>query len=187
MPTDGSRVCPAGLAGALAAGPRKWLQSPERILSPYVREGMTVLDVGCGPGFFTLPLARMVGPAGKVVAVDLQDAMLQKLSANLRGTGLEERVQIVKCDSGDLRIPGGIDLALAFYMVHEVPDQERFFRQLRAALKPDAAVLLVEPKLFHVSREEFQATAALAGKTGFQVQPGPRLRFSWSAVLRNAA
>jgi len=187
MRRDGNRVCPAALAGVLSIGLRRWTQSPEKILAPYVREGMTVLDAGCGPGFFTVPMARMVGPAGRVIAVDLQDAMLERLGANLVGTGLAERVRRVKCEPADLSIPAGIDFALAFWMVHEVPDQERFFRQLKSALKAGAKVLVVEPKLFHVSREEFQATTALAGRAGFQVHPGPRLRFSWSAVLIAAA
>ena len=80
-----------------------------------------------------------------------------------------------------------IDFALAFWMVHEVPGKESFFRQLKAVLKENAPLLLVEPKLFHVSRTEFQATLALAERAGFESRPGPRLRFCWSAVLVNAA
>ncbi len=144
---------------------------------------MTVLDAGCGPGFFTVPMARMVGHTGRVIAADLQDEMLEKLGSRLLGTGLEERVHMVKCDSGDLHVPAGIDFALAFWLVHEVPDQERFFRQLRAALRPEGRVLLAEPKLFHVSREEFQTTVAAAGRAGFRSATGPRVPFSWSAVL----
>jgi ubiquinone/menaquinone biosynthesis C-methylase UbiE len=180
-------VCPAEVTGALTVGLRKRLQSPEKILSPFLKEGMTVLDVGCGPGFFTVPAARMGGKTGRVVAVDLQEAMLRILVANLQRTCLEERVLPVKCESHDLSIPGGNELALVFYMVHEVPDKDRFFRQLKAALNPDAQVLLFEPKRFHVSREEFQATAAAAERAGFQAHPGPRLPFSWSAVLTKAA
>ena len=187
MRRDRNGVCPAERAGVLTTGLRKWLQAPEKILSPYVRDGMVALDVGCGLGFFTVPMARMVGKTGKVIAVDLQHAMLQKLSVSLQGTGLEERVRLVKCESDNLNTPAGVDFALAFWLVHEVPDKARLFRQLKAALNQNAQVLLVEPKLFHVSRAEFQATAALAENSGFQVHPGPRLRFSWSAVLTNAA
>jgi ubiquinone/menaquinone biosynthesis C-methylase UbiE len=143
---------------------------------------MTVLDAGCGPGFFTVPLARMVGKTGKVIAADLQHAMLQRLRANLQRTGLEERVRLVKCESDDLNIPAGVDFVLAFWMVHEVPDKARFVRQLKAALNQNAQVLLVEPKLFHVSRAEFQATTEVARQTGIEVGMGPRLRFNWSAV-----
>lgn len=187
MRRDRNSVCPVERAGALTIGLRRWLQSPEKILSRYIREGMTVLDVGCGPGYFTVPMARMVGKTGRVIAVDLQDAMLQKLDAGLQGTGLEERVLPVKCEADDLNAPAGIDFALAFWMVHEVPDKVRFFRQLKAVLNQNAQVLLAEPKMFHVSHEEFQATTAIAEQAGFQVAPGPRVRFSWSAILINVA
>lgn len=72
-------------------------------------------------------------------------------------------------------------------MVHEVPDQERFFGELKAILSETGRILVVEPKLFHVSRKDFEATTALAEHFGFAVSTGPRLWFSWSAVLENPA
>ncbi len=146
---------------------------------------MTVLDIGCGPGFFSIEMAGMVGTTGKVIAADLQDGMLQRLRTKIRGTGLEKRIRLVKCDQEEINISEKIDFGLAFYMVHEVPNKQSFFKQLKAVLKENAQVLLVEPKLFHVSRKEFQATAALAEQAGFAVSPGPRLLLSWSAVLHN--
>ena len=58
---------------------RRLLQNPRKILSPFIKEGMTVLDLGCGPGFFSLDMAHMVGSAGRAIAVDLQQGMLIKL------------------------------------------------------------------------------------------------------------
>ncbi len=55
---------------------RKIFQDPDKIVGPYVRPGMTVMDIGCGPGFFTLAMARMAGPEGRVIAVDMQQEML---------------------------------------------------------------------------------------------------------------
>ncbi len=185
MRRERNRVCPVELAGTLTSRARRWLQDPQKILSPFVQEGMTVLDIGCGPGFFTIPLARMVGRSGTVVAADLQDGMLERLRDRIRGTELESRVVLAKCTGDKLPVTERIDFGLAFWMVHEVPDKESFFRQLKAVLKEDAQVLLVEPKLFHVSRKEFIATTALAERAGFQVRPGPRLPLSWSAVLTN--
>jgi ubiquinone/menaquinone biosynthesis C-methylase UbiE len=66
-------VCPAERSGWLTSSFRRLLQNPERILRGLVQEGQAAVDLGCGPGFFTLPLAQMVGPSGRVMAV-LQDA-----------------------------------------------------------------------------------------------------------------
>ncbi|MFY9643515.1 MAG: hypothetical protein WCD20_15720 [Rhodomicrobium sp.] len=65
------RVCPWWMGYLLASPIRKWWQDPARILSPYVRAGMTVLEPGPGMGFFTLEIARLVGPSGRLVAVDV--------------------------------------------------------------------------------------------------------------------
>ena len=74
------RVCPWWIGYLLVSPIRKWLgQDPVEILSPYVREGMTVLEPGPGMGFFTIPLARLVGSSGRVIAVDMQPRMIQGL------------------------------------------------------------------------------------------------------------
>ncbi len=183
MPNERDRVCPVTHASALEGRIRRWWQPPRKILSPFVREGMTVLDVGCGPGFFSVEMAKMVGSGGKVISADLQDGMLQKLSDKVRGTELEARIVLVKCEEDTINVSDTVDFALAFYMVHEVPDKERFFRELRAVVDLGGRALLVEPRLFHVSRSDFEATAGIARDAGFSVDPGPRLSFSWSAIL----
>ena len=179
-----NRVCPVGLASPLEARIRRWLQDPRKILSPFVTEGMTVLDIGCGPGFFSIHMAGMVGRTGKVISADLQDGMLRRLGTRIRGTELEDRIQLVKCGRDRINVSQKIDFGLAFWMVHEVPDKLGFFRQLKAIMNEKARILLVEPKLFHVSREEFEATTSLAVDAGFVVGQGPRLLLCWAAVLR---
>jgi ubiquinone/menaquinone biosynthesis C-methylase UbiE len=186
MSTDKNRVCPVELAGALEGRIRRLLQNPDKILAPFVREGMTTLDVGCGPGFFSVELGRLVGPNGRVLAADLQQGMLDRLRRKIDGTALEQTIRTVKCENGNLNVSEMIDFGLAFWMVHEVPDKASFFRQLRAVLKDTGQILLVEPKLFHVSRSEFEATVGLARQAGFSVGAGPSLLLSWSAVLRIA-
>ena len=181
-----NRVCPVGLASPLEASIRRWLQDPRKILSPFVKEGMTVLDIGCGPGFFSIDLAGMVGWTGKVISADLQDGMLRKLSTRIRGTELEARIHLVKCERDTINVSQKIDFGLAFWMVHEVPDKLGFFQQLKAIMNDQARILMVEPTLFHVSRKEFEATTSLAEDAGLVVSPGPRLLLSWSAVLGNA-
>jgi ubiquinone/menaquinone biosynthesis C-methylase UbiE len=155
MENERNRVCPVELADSLDGRIRRWLQNPRRILSPFVKEGMTVLDVGCGPGFFSVELARLVGRNGKVVSADLQDGMLEKLRNKIRGTELEERITLVKCGKEEINVSEKIDFGLAFYMVHEVPSQEDFFNEIKSILKPNGQVFIVEPP-FHTSKTAFE-------------------------------
>ncbi len=183
MDQDRDRVCPVELAGSLDNRIRRWIHNPEKILAAYIREGMKVLDLGCGPGVFSIPMARMVGKRGMVISADLQDGMLQKLCDKIKGTELEKKIQLVKCDKDGINVYDQVDFILAFYMVHEVPDKFSLFKQLKAVLKDRGQLLLVEPKLFHVSQREFAATVKLAEKNGFKSSQGPQVRFSWSVIL----
>jgi ubiquinone/menaquinone biosynthesis C-methylase UbiE len=184
MNEDQNRVCPVELANSLDNKIRRWLQNPQKILSPYVKEGMKVLDVGCGPGFFSVELAKMVGAYGKVSSVDLQEGMLQKLRDKIYGTPLEQIIQLIKCEKDKVVIPEKVDFILAFYMVHEVPDKDRLFATLKNFLNERGEFLIVEPKLFHVSKKEFASTISKAVVAGFKAAEGPRLPFSFSSILR---
>jgi ubiquinone/menaquinone biosynthesis C-methylase UbiE len=186
MDNQRNRVCPVELANSLDSKIRKWLQNPQKILSPYVREGMTTLDIGCGPGFFSVELAKMVGRNGKVVSADLQDGMLQKLSNKIRGTELEERIKLIKCEKDKINVSEKIDFGLAFFMVHEIPNKESFFKELKSILNEKGQILIVEPKLFHVSKKDFEITTNIAENVGFIISRGPRLPLCWSAILKNA-
>jgi ubiquinone/menaquinone biosynthesis C-methylase UbiE len=187
MGTESDRVCPVELADSLDSRIRRWLQKPEKILAPFVTEGQTVLDVGCGPGFFSIELARLVGPNGRVIAADLQQGMLDKLAGKIKGTDLSARFRLVTCDQSSLNVTEQVDFILTFYMVHEVPDQAGFFRQLFPLLRETGKVLMVEPKMFHVSRAQFSDTIRQAEAAGFLSTEGPRLPMSWSAVLKKSA
>ena len=186
MDNDKNRVCPVELADSLDSKIRRWLQNPHKILTPYIKEGMTVLDVGCGPGFFSVEMAKMVGSNGKVIAIDLQEGMLQKLFNKIKGTELEKRIKLSKCEQNKINVTEKVDFILTFYMVHEVPDKNSFFKQLHNTLSDKGLFLLVEPKLFHVSRKEFESTIKLAENNGFERYQGPSLFASWSAILKKA-
>jgi len=179
-----NRVCPVERAGALDSGFRRWLQNPRKILGPYVREGMTVLDAGCGPGFFSVEMAAMVGPGGKVIAADLQEEMLDKLRAKVRGTPLEAVIKPVKCGKESLNVSERVDFALAFFVVHEITDKERFFSELKSILRETGRVLVAEPRPFHVSKTDFEATLRTAENAGFAFEPGPGLFLCHCAALR---
>ena len=179
-----NRVCPVEKAWGLEIGLRRWLQNPQKILAPYIAEGMTVLDIGCGPGFFAIEMARLVGPAGRVIAADLQEGMLEKVRRKIAGTELEPRMVLHRCAADRLGVAGPMDFALAFYMVHEVPDPAAFFRELAALLRPGGRMLIVEPA-FHVTGPEFAATLEIARAAGFVAEHGPRLLLSRAAILKN--
>ena len=185
MSGQGVRACPVALARGLDNGFRRWIQNPLRLLGPHVREGMTVLDFGCGPGFFTIDLARLVGPSGRVLAVDLQAGMLDIVRAKVQGTPLEARVVLHRCEPSGIGLSEPVDFALAFYMVHELPDQAAFFADVRPLLLPKGRLFVVEPPL-HVSRAAFEGTLRIARDAGFLVAARPRVSFSKAALLEPA-
>jgi len=182
------RVCPWWIGYLLASPLRRLQYNPTEILAPYVREGMTVLEPGPGMGFFTLELARLVGASGRVVAVDIQPKMLDRLKRRARAAGLLNRmdVRLAQSDSMGLAdLSGAVDFVLAFAMVHEVPSPGGFFAEVSKALKPAAGLLLVEPA-GHVKPAEFEAELASAAQAGLVPSGRPAIRRSLAASLKKS-
>lgn len=178
-------LCPAWAGGLLAHPLRRLWHPPEKLLSPHVRVGMTVLDVGPGMGFFSLPLARLVGAEGRVVCVDLQEEMLRGLERRARRAHLEERIELRRARPDSLDLPdweGRIDFALAFAVVHEMPDPRRFFGELARLLKPGGRCLLTEPR-GHVGEPEFAAELEGGRAVGLTATDRPRVVASHAALL----
>lgn len=178
-----NRVCPVELAGSLDSRFRRWVQNPRKILGPYIKEGMTVLDFGCGPGYFTIDIAQMVGRSGRVIAADLQAGMLWKLKDKIRGTGLEERVILHKCDEDCLNLAIKVDFVLAFYMIHEIPEPEGLLKEIASILRPAGQFLLVEPP-FHVSKKGFEQTIGKTLDAGFTPVQRPKIFLSKAVILK---
>jgi ubiquinone/menaquinone biosynthesis C-methylase UbiE len=160
---------------------RRLVQNPRATLAGFVKGGQTVVDVGCGAGYFSLALAEIVGPEGKVLALDIQDQMLAISRRRAERRGLGRRIEFRLCAPDGLGLTDPVDLVLAFWMVHEVSDQKAFLNEIRGFLKPEGALLIVEPKV-HVPEHRFQSTVDLARTTGFDVAPGPKVFFSRSIV-----
>lgn len=181
------RVCPWWIGYLLASPVRRWMAgNPENLLEPYVREGMTVLEPGPGMGFFTLPLARLVGPAGRVVAVDIQPKMLSSLQRRARKAGVQERLEmrLAKPESMELDdLKGAVDFVLAFAVVHEMPSAGAFFNEAATALKPGGVLFFAEPS-GHVNREKLRIELDAARKAGLELIGEPRVSRSRAAVLR---
>jgi 2-polyprenyl-3-methyl-5-hydroxy-6-metoxy-1,4-benzoquinol methylase len=181
-----SHVCPYWVGWWLASPIRRLVQDPKKILGPYVSEGMTVLDLGCALGFFSLEAARMVGPDGRVICVDVQQRMIEGLSRRAAKVGLLDRIETRVCRDRDLGIAdlnGTVDVALAFAVVHEVPDVTAFIRQIAETLAPQGILFLAEPK-GHVSVAEYDKTVLAARNLGLQITERPRVRRSRSSVFR---
>jgi ubiquinone/menaquinone biosynthesis C-methylase UbiE len=183
------RVCPWWLGYVLASPLRRLICNPNEILAPHVRAGMTVIEPGPGMGFFTLPLARMVGPKGRVVAVDIEPKMLESLRRRAGRAGLAERIETRVARAESLGLDGWeerADFALAFAMVHELPSAASFFQEIARALKPGAGLLLAEPA-GHIGQSEFDAELAAAGEAGLEEVGRPEIRRSLAVVLRKVS
>ena len=180
------RVCPWWLGYLLACPMRRWWQKPEELLAPYLREGMTVLEPGPGMGFFTLPMSRMIGPAGRIVVIDIQAKMLESLRRRASKAETSERIdtRLAQPDSlgiGDLK--DRVDFVLAFAVVHELPSPAVFFCEAAAAMKSGALMLFAEPA-GHVTPEKFQAELQAAREAGLEVTAQPAIRKNLAVVLR---
>jgi len=178
----GRHVCPWWFCFTFDNVFRRLFQNPEKILKPHVHPGETALDVGPGMGYFTIPLARLVGENGRVIAADIQERMLSALGKRARRSGLEQRITLQLSSPESLGITTKIDFILTFWMVHEVPDKQRFFAELVALMKENGRYLLVEPKL-HVRNTAFDETIHLAEQAGFSQLGSPAIAFSRSVLF----
>ncbi len=178
-------VCPWWLAYAFDHRLRRLFQRREKMFGPYLSPGMAAADIGCGLGFSALGLAELVGPEGKVLAVDVQEKMLKGLMRRAAGLGLEDRIRPHLARPHRLDLPLKLDFAVAFWMIHEVADKPRLLAELEAALKPGGRLMIVEPRL-HVSKKAFEATVRAAEATGLALQERPWVFFSQAVVLKKA-
>ena len=175
-------VCPWWLCFTFDNVFSKLIHDPYKILSPYIKEGDAVLDVGTGMGYFTIPMAKMAGANGRAIAADIQERMLLALKKRAQQAGVDKRV-IVHLSSPDaLCIKEQVNFILAFWMVHEVPDKKRFLNELFSALKDNGTFLLVEPGI-HVTKTNFAETVNLAVQAGFVVCAQPEIFLSRSVLL----
>jgi ubiquinone/menaquinone biosynthesis C-methylase UbiE len=161
---------------------RKLIHDPEKILRPYVAEGNTALDLGPGMGYFSIPLARMVGEEGKVIAADVQPEMLKVLQKRAKKAGVEHQMIPHLCKNDSLGLNTRVDFVLAFWMVHEVPDQLVFFKEIKSLLKPSGKFLLSEP-ILHVNQARYEETIKTAESVGFALEEKPKISLSRSALL----
>jgi SAM-dependent methyltransferase len=182
----GERVCPWWLGYLLASPLRRLLHNERKILAPYIRPGMTVLEPGPGMGFFTLELARLVGPSGEIIAVDVQPKMIAGLKRRAARAHLLDRIdaRLAERDSLGLNgLAGTVDFTLAFAVVHEMPSPGPFFADAAAASKPGARLLFVEPA-GHVTEDLFARELQAAAGAGFRVIDRPNIPRTHAVLLQ---
>jgi ubiquinone/menaquinone biosynthesis C-methylase UbiE len=175
-------VCPWWLCFTFDNPLRKLLHNPIAILSPYVHQGDTAIDIGPGMGYFTIPLAELVGSTGSVIAIDIQQKMLSALMARAQKKGVSDRIKTHLAGPDSIGFNKKADFVLAFWMVHEVPDQKKFFSEIRDLLKPDGLFLMVEP-VIHLSKKIFLREVETAKELGFVIKEYPNIRMSKSALF----
>jgi SAM-dependent methyltransferase len=182
LQSTNDRVCPWWMCYTFDNPLRRLIQDPERLLEPYVKPGMTAVDIGCGMGYFTMGAAKLAGPGGKVIAVDLQEQMLAALNRRALNAGLSDRIILRHCRPDRLGVEEIADFVLAFWMVHEVKDKPRFFGEIFSILKSDGRLLLVEPKL-HVTRNGFGRTVEVCRTAGFRLLGEPAVALSRTVLM----
>jgi SAM-dependent methyltransferase len=180
--TEQKLICPWQIVPLMDNFLRPLVHNPRRLFGPYVRIGMTVLYVGCGAGFASLGLAELVGDEGRVIAADLQPKMLEMVKKSASRAGLDNRIRVHLCESDRIGLKTQLDFALAFFMLHEVPDSRAFLEELHSLLKAGGLFFLTEPKI-HVSRRKFEQEVQEAHSVGFTVWKRPEVRLGRSVLL----
>ena len=176
-------VCPHNISFVLDNWFRRLIQSPKQIVGEYIQKGDTVIDMGCGPGFFSIDMARMVGEQGRVIAVDLQEHMLLKVRKKAGKHRYLGRMEFHQSKSNAIGLNVQADFILAFYMIHETPDPGAFIAETATLLKTTGKLLVVEPK-FHVSRKMFETLVKVAENAGLKAITFPKGKGGRSVLFR---
>ncbi|MFP4655666.1 MAG: class I SAM-dependent methyltransferase [Methanohalobium sp.] len=175
-------VCPWWLYFVLDNRIRKIIHKPEQVLDGYIKPGQIVMDFGCGSGTYTIPMAKMVDENGKVIAVDFQKKMLEILEKKSNKEGIKSRIKIHQNKPDKIGISEKVDFALAFYVIHELPSIDNFFREMIDIAKPGGKLLVIEPKL-HVRKQMFDKIVNSANNSGFVLLSEVNIRFSHAALF----
>ena len=175
-------ICPMRAAGILDSKFRRLFHNPAKILQPYIKKNMTVIDIGCGPGVFSIEIAKLLNGSGKVIAVDMQEGMLEIIKRKIEGKPYEKLIALHQCTQDSISIKENADFVLMFYMVHEVPSKEHFFNEVLPLINKNGLIMIVEPGL--VSTKEFNGMTDCITKRGFEVLDKLKIPLSKGVVLR---
>jgi 2-polyprenyl-3-methyl-5-hydroxy-6-metoxy-1,4-benzoquinol methylase len=144
-----------------------------------LQPGMKVLDVGCGPGRLTIPIAQQIGPQGEVVAVDIQAGMLRRAQEKAQAAQLAN-IRFLQAGAGEGKLERSqYDRALLVTVLGEIPDRERALKEIYEALKP-GGILSVTELIFDPHFQRRDTVLRLAGAAGFREKKffGDRIAFT---------
>lgn len=175
-------VCPWWFAHTFDNPLRRIFHNPEKIFAHYLNEGMTAIDIGCGLGYFSIGMAKIVGKTGKIISVDIQQKMLDTMIKRAKKAGVANRITTFLCDEKGIGTNEKVDFALTFWMVHETPDALNFLKQVHSILNKSGKLLITEPKI-HVTLTEFKRTLPIAEELGFKLIDSPIIFFSHTAMF----
>lgn len=134
-----------------------------------IKPGMRVLDIGCGPGRLTIPLAKAVGQTGQVVALDIQKTMLNKVRDKANKEGLNN-IQYINLDIGkDHLTDAGFDRILLVTVIGEIPAQLEAFKEIHTALSSNGIVSVTE-LIFDPHFHRQKTILKMAEQTGFKLK-----------------
>ena len=173
MKTERGHVCPHQIGFMLDNPFRRLIQSPKKVVGEYIRKGDMVIDMGCGPGYFTIDMAKMVGENGRVIAVDLQEHMLLKVKRKALKHDVSDRMEFHQCEPNTIGLNKKADFILAYYMIHETPNPKGFLAEVKDMLKANGKLLIVEPRM-HVSKKLFETILEEADEVGLKVADFPK-------------
>lgn len=175
-------VCPMKAAGLLDSKLRKIFHNPNKILKPYIKKDITALDIGCGPGVFSIEIAKLLEGSGKVISVDMQEGMLEIIRRKITGMSYEKNIVLHKCSQDRININEAVDFVLMFYVVHEVPNKENLFNEVLPLINKNGLIMIVEPSL--ISAKEFDETIGFIRKNGFTEHSRLKIMLSKGIVLK---
>jgi ubiquinone/menaquinone biosynthesis C-methylase UbiE len=144
-----------------------------------LQPGMAVLDVGCGPGRLTIPIARQVGQQGDVVAMDIQAGMLHRAQDKARAANLTN-IRFLEAGVGEGKLGRNqFDRSLLVTVLGEIPDREAALREIFDALKP-GGILSVTEIIFDPHFQSHHTVGRLARSVGFREKAlyGNRIAFT---------
>jgi ubiquinone/menaquinone biosynthesis C-methylase UbiE len=175
-------TCPWWLAYTWDNRIRKLFHNTDIILKPYMKSGITALDVGCGMGYFSIHMAKYIGNEGKVISVDIQEKMLKIFKERSEKSGIYNIIEPVLSSGNLSHVRDDIDFALNFWMLHEVDSQERMVKEIYDLLKPGGKYLIAEPKI-HTSKKYFESIIEMSKRVGFRLKNNPKITFSRAVLL----
>lgn len=178
-----SHLHPIERAGALDSRIRRLIQNPNKILKKYIQPGMTVLDLGCGPGYFTIEMAKLLQGKGKIFATDVQPQMLDILKEKINKNGLQQLIHPVNNNEQSIGINEEVDFILAFYSFHEMKYLDSIITQLKDIIHADTKILIAEQK-GHVSKYVFNTFIRKMQNNNFEIVEKPAIFLSRCVVMK---